>query len=159
MSLTSAVISSSVDWTYIQAVTGFQPIKQGPDSLIGNITYSTSDVTKLIPKQYVVAGGGTQDIDLQTELDLSQAAAGCTKAVAIQISVTGNDIKITGHGTNGLAAWFIRNSGEFWIPAGGFATIAWPFSKAVTIDGTHKKLVITNSSGASATVTIAFLGA
>ena len=159
MSLSFAKITASASWILSKVNPGFKTAKQGPDALSASIGYDTANVTKLVGSQYVIAGSGTQAIDLTSQIDLLNAAVSFGKTCGIIIKVSGNDVKLVGHGTNGLSTWFIRNSGELWVCDGGFAAIGWTYSKAATVDSTHKILTLTNSSGASATVTLSLFGA
>lgn len=159
MPLGFAKLTASATWVLSKLNPGFKTAKQGPDYLSANLAYDPADVTKLVGSKYVIAGSGIQSIDLSSQVDLLNTAVSYGKACGLILTAMGNDVKMTGHGTNGLSTWFLRNSGELWITDGGFAAIGWTFAKAATVDSTHKILTLTNSSGASATVTLALFGA
>jgi hypothetical protein len=159
MPLGFAKLTASATWVLTRINPGFKTAKQGPDYLSSNLAYDPADVTKLVGSKYVITGSGVQTVDLSNQIDLLNTAVSYGKICGFILTVSGNDIKITGHGTNGLSTWFLRNSGEFWIADGGFAAIGWTFPKAATVDSTHKILTFTNSSGAVATVTLALFGA
>lgn len=158
MALTLANISASLQWILTKVNSGFKSSKQGPDSLSASINYDTTTTNKIILSQFTLTSGATQTIDLQSAVDLLGASVTMTKAVALEFTSVGNDVKLTCAGTNGLTAWFLRNSGELWVTDGGFVCVGWTYAKAVTVDATHKNIVFTNSSGASAVVTVSVLG-
>lgn len=157
MPLTYAQIEAGLKWGFTKTNTGFGDTTQQGE-LNANISYSVTDVTKSAGAVYSISASATQTVDLQTMTDWASTALSSGKAVAFGIKVTGNGVTVKAGSTNGLTTWFIRNSGQLYLPAGSFFVVGWPYSAAATVSGSAKTLDIVNDSGATATVTIAFLG-
>jgi hypothetical protein len=158
MSLDVATLSGTLTWMLSKANPGFSDTKQS-GSASQTITYPVATINQMVAKVLTIAASGTATIDLSSNIDLVGDAVAMTKAVALYIASTGSNIKVTGHGTNGLSTWFLQASGELHVRTGGFAIVGWPSTLPATVDATHKILTITNLSATTATtVTYAILG-
>jgi len=158
MGLDVGSISGTVNWMLSKANTGFSDTKQN-SAATQAITYPVATINQMVAKVVTIAASGTATIDLSSNIDLVGNAVAMTKAVAFYIASSATEIKVTGHGTNGLSTWFIQATGELHVKSGGFALVGWPSATPATVDATHKILTITNLSATTATtVTYAVLG-
>jgi hypothetical protein len=154
--LTQVSLNASLTWQLARAVAGFTDVLHGPETAAFTLaTLDTAVWNELFAAQYVVAGsGGTQTVDLRTFNDLPGNAVTADKALVFVVLVAGaatDRLNVKPHGTNGLQ-WFFGGTTEgVNVPGGGLLLFA-DAEPGVTVDATHKQLLLTNNGGGSLTV-------
>lgn len=158
MALNSVGGKLSISWDQYKAITGFNNITQGQDSVSLNISPSLTGATPLnitFFEQRTLAAAGSYVYDMSTGLtDAFGTAINLARIWGIIVVSTSGDTIYEPDTTNGLE-WFLSGTTpKITIPAGAGFMFMTP--TAQTVSGTDKRLKLSSTAGS--TYKIAFLG-
>lgn len=158
MALTSASARIALSWEQYKAITGFDNVVQGQDSVALSVAPALTGVSAcniVYFEQRTLSAAGSQVYDFSTGLtDALGTAINLSRVFGVVVSSTSGITVYEPDATNGLE-WFLSGtSPQITIPAGaGFLFIT---PTHATVDGTNKRIKLSSSAGS--TYQIAFLG-
>lgn len=150
----------------VSTVTGPEWSGGGSDNQVLSFGTSSGKADIACCAAWVIAASGTKSFDLLAGTDFldvmgNTAAFAKLKSVYFQVvDGTGDTsgVVIGGAASNGNKMWF-GNVNDTWTIADGSPPFIGGTPAGVTVDGTHKNILLTNGSASVAiTVLIAFLG-
>lgn len=131
-------------------------VVQGPTVTTASAPLDNTADNLSVPFSYTILSGANTTIDFRALTNAFGTALVFGKIRGLLISVAGSALKIEPGASNDLA-WFLRGTApELHLDAGGAVGLFW--AAQYTVDGTHKTLKLTNTGGATATVTVIAFG-
>lgn len=151
--LNGLTLKASITWELLKTVTGYKDLKWPSQTKSFRLTPASSVADSILATRYTIAAAGTQVIDLSSFTDAAGDTITGAKAVGILLIPTGTNakVKLEKDATNGLV-WMLGATSTIEIPAGGVFCACEPVG--TTIDGTHKRLLLTNTGSGSLTLDV-----
>src|SRR5574343_257593 len=158
MALTSASTRLALSWEQYKAITGFDNVVQGNDSVALTVNPALTGVNAcniVFFEERTLAAAGSYVYDFSTGLtDALGTAINLSRIFAVVVSSTSGITVFEPDTTNGLE-WFLSGTTpKITIPAGGRFLYTSPTHQVVS--GTDKRLKLSSTAGS--TYQIAFLG-
>jgi len=147
MGLQFAQAVGTISWQLTQSNTPFVQSAQGPDSVSQSIPFTVASgyATSAIAKQYALASGVAQNIDLKTQVDLLNITQPLTKAYGIEV-VTSGSAAILSPASSGGMPWFFNGTSGLIIDNGG--VFLYASANAATVASGASMLSLLPCSGA-----------